>query len=218
MPGAGIFAKSIQNAATFGGRWGILGGVGYAGWYLSFFAAALVGYVLRTRAGFQSLPTAIERCYGPLATLGFGLALMYRLWNEIWSNSVVVASFYGPVHSPMWWAAAMVSTAIPAVYVLMGGMRSSLVSDVLQAGLGLLFLFVILGLIGERMPGARAPRAARRAARAGGARQPVARTLTPPLPSPSAARRGGGARGAQAASTPSGRGRRRAAGRRAWAP
>ena len=42
-----IFAKSINNSATLGGRFGLLGGVAYAGWYVSFFAAALVGYQLR---------------------------------------------------------------------------------------------------------------------------------------------------------------------------
>ena len=38
-----IFAKSIQNAAVWGGRFGIMGGVAYAGWYVSFWTAGLVG-------------------------------------------------------------------------------------------------------------------------------------------------------------------------------
>jgi Na+/proline symporter len=109
--------------------------------------------VLRTKYGFTSLPQAIERCYGPGATVCFSLALLFRLWNEVWSNSVVVASFYGPVHSSHWWLAVLLSTAIPAVYVMMGGMRASLFSDQLQAFLGVLFLFIILGLIGDKMPG-----------------------------------------------------------------
>jgi len=90
-----IFAKSINNSAVLGGTFGVMGGVGYAGWYTSFFAAAFVGYTLRTKYGFTSLPQAVERCYGPAASVCFSLALLFRLWNEVWSNSVVVASFYG---------------------------------------------------------------------------------------------------------------------------
>ena len=87
-----------------------------------------------------------------MALLCFSLALLYRLWNEVWSNSVVVASFYGETHSHNWWVAVAVSTMIPAFYTTMGGMRASLFSDSLQAFLGLVFLFVILGLIGDEFP------------------------------------------------------------------
>lgn len=78
-----IFAKSIQNAAVWGGRFGIMGGVAYAGWYVSFWTAGLVGYFLRTRSGFASLPAAVERCYGPTGLLCLNLALLFRLWNEV---------------------------------------------------------------------------------------------------------------------------------------
>lgn len=91
-----IFAKSINNSAVLGGRFGVMGGVAYAGWYVSFFAAAFVGYILRTRHGFRSLPSAVERCFGTTALFCFSLALLYRLWNEIWSNSVRLCL---PVHA-----------------------------------------------------------------------------------------------------------------------
>ena len=78
-----IFAKSIQNAANWGGRFGVMGGVAYAGWYVSFWTAGLVGYLLRTRFGFRSLPAAIDRCYGPVGLLCMNLALLFRLWNEV---------------------------------------------------------------------------------------------------------------------------------------
>jgi len=147
-----IFAKSINNSANYGTRWGVLGGFTYSGWYFSFFAAAVVGYVLRTRFGYKSLPEAVEKCYGPYAALGFGICLFYRLWNEVWSNTFVVASFYGPIYSPSWWAAAWVSAIAPAIYVIMGGMRSSLTSDVFQAFLGVVFLVVILAIFQSLAP------------------------------------------------------------------
>lgn len=59
---------------------------------------------------------------------------MRRLEQEVWSNSLVVASFYGPVHSANWWIAAVASTAIPALYCFTGGMRASLFTDVFQVG------------------------------------------------------------------------------------
>ena len=82
-----------------------------SGRYTSFFAAGAVGYVLRTRHGFRSLPAAVERCYGPVATFCFSVILLYRLWNEVWSNAAVVASFYGSVYSTQWWLAVVFSTA-----------------------------------------------------------------------------------------------------------
>lgn len=146
-----IFAKSINNAAVLGGRFGILGGVAYAGWYTSFWAAGFVGYWLRTRHGVRSLPQVIEKVFGSSANVCFGLALFFRLWNEVWSNIIVVAQFYGAPYSKPWWVAAIISASVPATYVFMGGMRASLVSDVLQAALALIFLFVILGRIGHEM-------------------------------------------------------------------
>lgn len=146
-----IFAKSIYNAAVLGGRFGILGGVAYAGWYTSFWSAGLVGYWMRTRQGVRSLPSAIEKVYGPAANLCFSILLLFRLWNEVWSNILVIGNFFGPSYSAAWWTAALISATVPATYVLMGGMRASLKSDVLQAALGLVFLFVILARVNQEM-------------------------------------------------------------------
>ena len=147
-----IFAKSINNAASWGGRFGVMGGVAYAGWYTSFFSAGLVGYWLRTRHGFASLPSAVDRCFGPAGLVCLNLALLFRLWNEIWSNVSVVANFYSDTpRTQAWWLAAIVSGAVPAVYVCMGGMRASLFSDVVQAVLGLFLLFYLMGVVSYEM-------------------------------------------------------------------
>jgi Na+/proline symporter len=147
-----IFAKSINNSAVWGGMFGVMGGVAYAGWYTSFFSAALVGYILRTRFGFSSLPIAVERCYGPVGLVCLNLALLFRLWNEIWSNVAVVASFYSATsRTGEWWVAAIISAMVPAIYVMMGGMRASLFSDVVQASLGLFLLFYLLGVVSHQM-------------------------------------------------------------------
>ncbi len=88
--------------------------------------------------------SAIHAKYGKWATVAFSIAIMYRLFNEVWSNTVVVALFYGARNSGQWWAAVVVGGLIPAVYVLFGGLRVSLYSDVAQAGIAILFLIIVL--------------------------------------------------------------------------
>eukprot|EP00930_Biecheleria_cincta_P036654 TRINITY_DN2511_c0_g1_i1.p1 TRINITY_DN2511_c0_g1~~TRINITY_DN2511_c0_g1_i1.p1 ORF type:complete len:736 (+),score=96.16 TRINITY_DN2511_c0_g1_i1:57-2210(+) len=144
-----IFAKSIRNAAWLGGRFGMLGGLAYASWYLSFFSAGIVCYFLRTRYNFKSLPTAVYKNYGSVAVILFQFCLFFRLFNEVWSNAGTIGGFYGPAGSPSYWGAAWLSVLIPVSYVIMGGMRASLFSDVFQAGLAVVFLVIVLGAIGS---------------------------------------------------------------------
>lgn len=61
-----------------------------AAYYTSFASVGVVVYFLRTRKGYRSLPEAINLRYGPLATLSFGAAVFFRLYQEVWSNAVVV--------------------------------------------------------------------------------------------------------------------------------
>ncbi|EGB09061.1 hypothetical protein AURANDRAFT_63673 [Aureococcus anophagefferens] len=153
-----IFAKSITNASKKGGSYGICGGFGYAAWYLAFPSAAVACYQLR-RKGYKSLPGAIHAKYGTCAVLVFACCVLYRLYNEVWSNSRVIADFYGRETknyklddgttetvdaSDPWWAAAIIATALPLCYVFAGGMRSSLLSDSAQAFLAVVTLAVVL--------------------------------------------------------------------------
>ena len=50
-----IFAKSITNAANLGLEFGLVGGVAYAGYYLSFAVAGVIIYQLRTQGGYTSI-------------------------------------------------------------------------------------------------------------------------------------------------------------------
>jgi hypothetical protein len=142
-----IFAKSIRNSSVLGGRFGMLGGFAYDAWYVSFFSTAIVCYLLRTRYNFKSLPSAVYKNYGALAVFCFQLCLLFRLFNEVWSNATVIGQFYGPTGSSGYWGACWISVLIPTVYVVMGGMRSSLFSDIWQAGFAVAFLAVVLGSI-----------------------------------------------------------------------
>ena len=66
-----------------------------AAYYTSFASVGIVIYLIRTRQGYRSLPEAINERYGSLATLAFGLAVLFRLYQEVWSDALVVGGFYG---------------------------------------------------------------------------------------------------------------------------
>jgi len=127
-----VMAKSIQNSSKLGARFGVVGGLAYGAWYVGVLCSGIVIYLLR-RQGYHSLPDFIHDRYGPLACLVFLGVVLYRLFNEVWSNTIVIADFFGESLSNDWVAAAWVSAAIPAVYTAIGGMRASLHSDALQA-------------------------------------------------------------------------------------
>ena len=77
------------------------------------------------------MPFLIAR-YGRLAALAFTLAILIRLYNEVWSNTAVVGAYYGKAGEWTFIAAALLFTAATLVYALKGGLRSSIVTDVIQ--------------------------------------------------------------------------------------
>jgi len=142
-----VFAKSIYNSAKLGASYGIVGGLAYSAWYSSFTCVSVVIYRLRLK-GYKSLPEAINDKYGPMACISFMLAIVYRLYQEVWSNQIVVASFYGVFGEKSWWLAVALTIITPALYVLVGGMRASMVSDVWQCLFEVALLIGVLGTIG----------------------------------------------------------------------
>ena len=89
-----VFAKSINNASVLSAKYGIVGGFGYCAWYLSFVGSAVVIYRLRLK-GYFSLPHMIFDRYGRWAQLLYCMANFYRLYTEVWSNTMTVSDFYG---------------------------------------------------------------------------------------------------------------------------
>ncbi len=139
-----LFAKSIANAANLAGAFGVVGGIGYAIYYLSFVTAAVAIYFIRTRGGHASLSAFLTSKYGPLCARLFLIAIAIRLFNEVWSNTKVAALFFGPEGSPEYWAAAAAVTAFTLYYSWTGGLRSSLLTDGAQMLLAAALLAVIL--------------------------------------------------------------------------
>lgn len=139
-----IFAKSVTNAANLGAAYGIVGGLAYAAYWLSIPVVGIVIYWLRTRHGATGLVPFLIGRYGKLAALSFTLAILIRLYNEVWSNTAVVGAYYGKPGEWTFIAAALLFTAVTLFYSLKGGLRSSIVTDVIQAVLFVAVLGVVL--------------------------------------------------------------------------
>lgn len=142
-----IFAKSITNAANLGMSFGFVGGLAYAGYYLSFCVAGVVIYQLRAKGGFESIHQFLNHKYGKNALWLFSILIAIRLFNEIWSNTMVIGSYFGVAGSMSYYTSIFVFTGLTLVYSLKGGMRSSLFTDLIQMVLFTVLLVIILSQI-----------------------------------------------------------------------
>lgn len=142
-----LFAKSITNAADLGYAFGLVGAVAYAAYYGSFIVAGIVIYQLRTQGGFDSIHHFLRSRFGQNAVRLFSLLIAFRLFNEVWSNSMVIGSYFGETGSSSYYLAILVFTALTLLYTLKGGMRSSLLTDLIQMILFGVLLTFILGFI-----------------------------------------------------------------------
>jgi len=143
---AWIFAKSVTNAANLGATFGLPGAVAYAAYWLSIPVAGLVVVWVRRRHGATSLPGWLLSRYGRAAAATFMLAILIRLYNEVWSNTAVVGAFFGDKGTPGYYAGALGFTALTLAYTLKGGLRTSIWTDAIQAGVFGAFLVLVLAL------------------------------------------------------------------------
>ncbi|WP_300027120.1 sodium:solute symporter [uncultured Maribacter sp.] len=139
-----IFAKSITNAANLGLDFGIVGGVAYAGYYLSFAVAGIVIYKMRLHGKYTSIHHFLTSKFGKTAVTIFSILIAFRLFNEVWSNTMVIGSYFGDMDTTAYYWSIIVFTGLTLAYVLKGGMSSSIFTDVVQMGLFSILLAVIL--------------------------------------------------------------------------
>jgi Na+/proline symporter len=142
-----IFAKSVTNAANLGASYGAVGSLAYAAYWLSIPVAGLVIYGIRRHTGATSLVSFLIGRYGRGAAAAFAVAIMIRLYNEVWSNTAVVGGYFGEPGSWTFIAAAVVFTLVTLGYSAKGGLRGSIVTDALQAVIFLFFLGTVLFLV-----------------------------------------------------------------------
>ena len=142
-----VFAKSIANASDLAYGYGLSGGLGYTVYYLSFVVAGLAIYLLRTRGGYRSLPHFLVSKYGVVAAKLFMALVMFRLANEIWSNTKVISLYFGPEGTTPYWLAVVSVTAFTVAYAWRGGMRASLTTDRIHIVLAFLLLALVLAVL-----------------------------------------------------------------------
>lgn len=139
-----IMAKSITNAANLGLEFGIVGGVAYAGYYLSFAVAGVLIYQIRTQGGFNSIHDFLTTRFGKGAMALFSILISIRLFNEVWSNTMVIGSYFGDIGTESYYWAIIIFTVLTLLYALKGGLSSSIFTDVIQMGLFSVLLCIIL--------------------------------------------------------------------------
>ncbi|MBU2020497.1 MAG: sodium:solute symporter [Bacteroidetes bacterium] len=142
-----IFAKSIAVAANLGFSYGLVGGLAYACYYLSFFVAGWVIYKMREKGNWTSIHQFIRSKYGATAMKLFSILIAFRLFNEVWSNTMVVGSFFGELGSKTYYISIVVFTGLTLAYVIKGGLRSSLLTDLIQMLLFGTLMVMILGFL-----------------------------------------------------------------------
>jgi Na+/proline symporter len=148
-----IFAKSITNVANLGMSFGIVGVVSYATYYLSFLVAGLVIYKMRLNGGFKSIHHFIDSKYGKGALYLFSVLIAFRLFNEVWSNTIVIGTYFGDAGSTPYYVSIVVFTLLTLAYALKGGMSTSILTDVIQMILFGVLLTSILFFILPEMHG-----------------------------------------------------------------
>lgn len=139
-----IFAKSITIAANLGLSYGLVGGVAYAGYYLSFAVAGVVLYKIRVEGKYTSIHDFLSSKFGKGAMTIFSLLIAFRLFNEVWSNTMVIGSYFGETGSTNYYWAIVVFTFLTLSYAVKGGLSSSIFTDVIQMVLFGILLCIIL--------------------------------------------------------------------------
>jgi Na+/proline symporter len=150
---AWIFAKSVTNAANLGAQLGLPGAVAYAGYWLSIPVGGLTIVALRKRFGATSLASWLAARYGRAAAATFMLAVLIRLYNEVWSNTAVVGSYFGAKGTTAYYAGALAFTAVTLAYTLKGGLRTSIWTDAVHAAVFAAFVaLVVIVVVGGSGP------------------------------------------------------------------
>ncbi|MBG9980551.1 hypothetical protein [Facklamia lactis] len=139
-----IFAKSVTNAANLGAEYGLVGGVSYAIYWLTIPIGGFTIYRLRKKYNAKGLIPFLSDNYGKWAAVAFTAAILIRLYNEIWSNTSVIGGYYGEAGSFEFIIAALLFTFVVLFYCSRGGLRSSLLNDLIQTVVFIISMAIVL--------------------------------------------------------------------------
>jgi len=139
-----VFARSLLNAAILGYYYGIAGTVAYAAYYLSFLTGAWIVDGIRFRHGYASVQDFLAARFGRQGAGAYNAVVAVRLLSEVFANLLVVGIVFG-VAGTVSYTIAIVSIALLTLgYSMMGGLRASLRTDVLQTAVLIGVLAVLL--------------------------------------------------------------------------
>jgi len=141
-----IFARSLMTAAILGFYYGTPGALAYAAYYMSFLTGGLIVDQLRFRHGYQSVQGFLRDRFGGTGVACYNFVIALRLLSEVFANLLVVGGIFSMVIGADLFGGllstgsiddggglAMVILAIIGVgYSMLGGLRASLRTDVMQ--------------------------------------------------------------------------------------
>lgn len=139
-----IFARSLLNAAILGFYYGIGGTLAYAAYYLSFLTGMIWVDQLRFRYGYSNIQGFLHERFGRLGDMSFNVVVAVRLLSEVFANLLVVGIIFGVAGTIGYTLSIIAIAVITLGYSMMGGLRASLRTDVLQAILLLTALSVLV--------------------------------------------------------------------------
>jgi len=139
-----IFARSLLNAAILGFYYGAPGALAYTAYYASFLTGWIVVDGVRFRAGAASIQDYLRDRFGRAGTVCYDFVIALRLLSEVFANLLVVGIIFGGLF-PATNAERYAIVALALVglgYSMMGGLRASLRTDVMQM-LAFLVVFAV---------------------------------------------------------------------------
>lgn len=141
-----IFARSLMNAAILGYFYGIAGALAYAAYYLSFLTGWLFVDRIRFQHGHGNLQGFLKDRFGVPGVAGYNVVVAVRLLSEVFANLLVVGVVFGAAGTTGYTLSILVIALLTLGYSMLGGLRASLRTDVLQAAL-LIAVLAVLGAI-----------------------------------------------------------------------
>lgn len=143
-----IFARSLLNAGILGYFFGIAGALAYTAYYGSFLTGWLIVDRLRFRHGAGNIQGYLRLAYGKTGDTLYNILIAFRLLSEVFANLLVVGIIFGSFSEAAGDIAILGVALLTLLYSMMGGLRASLRTDILQMALlgALLFLLTVFML------------------------------------------------------------------------
>lgn len=140
-----IFARSLLTAAVLGFYYGTPGAMAYAAYYFSFLSGGMIIDRLRFHYGYNSIQVFLSDRFGHTGTSCYNFVIALRLVSEVFANLLVVGTIFtvtfgadlfggvfGDAIGDGGGVAILVLALVGMAYSMLGGLRASLRTDVLQ--------------------------------------------------------------------------------------